>query len=103
MDLTATTDLFTLFSDATRVRLLAVLARHELTVAELVKITQVPQSRVSTHLGRLKEARLVTDRREGTSTFYRLQDGGMPPPAKAVWGTVSESLDDDALSSDLAR
>ena len=51
--LTATTDLLHVFGDPTRVRLLALLARHELTVAELTTILEVAQSRVSTHLGRL--------------------------------------------------
>jgi ArsR family transcriptional regulator len=103
MDLSTTTELFTLFSDATRVRLLAVLAEHELTVAELVKVTQGTQSRVSTHLGRLKDAGLVVVRREGTSTFYRLAQGGLPEHARVLWATVKDSLKDDAVASDLVR
>ena len=54
--LAATTDLLHLFGDPTRVRLLALLARHELTVAELTAIMELAQSRVSTHLGKLREA-----------------------------------------------
>src|SRR6185503_3550570 len=60
------------FADATRVRLLGLLADGELTVAELTTITELSQSRVSTHLGRLKESGLLRDRRVGTTTYYAL-------------------------------
>ena len=79
--LAATTDLLHLFGDPTRVRLLALLARHELTVAELTAIPELAQSRVSTHLGKLREAGLLRDRRNGASTLYALNDGAMPREA----------------------
>ncbi len=50
-DLSAATELLRLLGDPTRVRLLALLAREELTVAEITDVTQLAQSRVSTHLG----------------------------------------------------
>ena len=59
MDLAATTIVLRLLSDPTRVRLLALLEREELTVAELAAITHLAQPRVSTHLAKLKEADLV--------------------------------------------
>jgi DNA-binding transcriptional ArsR family regulator len=68
--LDSTVDLLHLFGDATRMRLMALLAREELSVAKLVGVLQVPQSRLSTHLDRLKEAGLLRDRRAGPSTFY---------------------------------
>ncbi|MCP4810291.1 MAG: metalloregulator ArsR/SmtB family transcription factor [Proteobacteria bacterium] len=70
--LASTTDLCKLLSDPTRLRLLLLLRREELTVAELVAATELPQPRVSTHLGRLKDAQLVADRRSGASAWYRL-------------------------------
>ena len=76
LDLSATTDLCKLLGDPTRLRLLRLLAREELTVAELVQVTQLPQPRVSTHLGRLREASLVRDRRDGGSSHYRLAREG---------------------------
>ena len=54
--LQTTTELLRLLSEPTRVRLLALLGREELTVAELTGVTQLSQSRVSTHLGKLREA-----------------------------------------------
>src|SRR5690349_22475532 len=63
-----------LLADPTRVRLLALLEREELTVAELVSITDLGQSRVSTHLGKLREAGLVRVRPSGASAFHALSE-----------------------------
>src|SRR6266436_4564645 len=66
-------------SDATRLRIVALLERDELSVAELQEITRMGQSRISTHLGLLQDAGLVQSRREGKRTFYKLnpQAGGV--------------------------
>ena len=66
MDLEGWSTRLKVFADATRVRLLALLEREELTVAELSAITRLAQPRVSTHLAKLKEAGLVRDRRAGS-------------------------------------
>ena len=68
--LAKTVDMLRLFADATRVRLAHLLDGNELSVAEMTQITELPQSRVSTHLGKLREAGVLRDRREGASTFY---------------------------------
>lgn len=101
--LAATTDLLHLFGDPTRVRLLALLARHELTVAELTSILEVAQSRVSTHLGRLREAGLLRDRRHGASTVYGLNDGAMPVAARSLWSLLEGQVEDAVLASDARR
>lgn len=59
-------------SDATRLRILALLAGDELSVNELKEITRMGQSRISTHLGLLQETGLVAGRRDGKRSFYRL-------------------------------
>jgi ubiquinone/menaquinone biosynthesis C-methylase UbiE len=59
-------------SDATRLRILALLAGDELSVNELKEITRMGQSRISTHLGLLQETGLVSGRRDGKRSFYRL-------------------------------
>jgi ubiquinone/menaquinone biosynthesis C-methylase UbiE len=59
-------------SDPTRLRIVALLEKDELSVNELQEITRMGQSRISTHLGLLQEAELVQSRREGKRTFYRL-------------------------------
>jgi len=59
-------------SDPTRLRIVALLEKDELSVNELQEITRLGQSRISTHLGLLADCELVKSRREGKRTFYRL-------------------------------
>ncbi|HTQ50173.1 MAG TPA: metalloregulator ArsR/SmtB family transcription factor [Candidatus Acidoferrales bacterium] len=58
-------------SDPTRLRMVALLERDELSVNELQEVTRLGQSRISTHLGLLQDAGLLQSRREGKRTFYR--------------------------------
>jgi SAM-dependent methyltransferase len=102
LTLPAASSLLTLFADPTRVRLVSLLAQEELSVAELTRATGLSQSRVSTHLGKLREAGLLRDRRAGASTFYRAHDA-WPEEAARVWGLLSERLDDGVLATDLQR
>src|SRR5208283_1776481 len=62
-----------LAADPSRLRLLLLLEREELSVAELQEILAKGQSRISTSLAQLKQAGLVDDRRTGKNAFYRLQ------------------------------
>src|SRR5499427_8007672 len=59
-------------SDPTRLRIVALLEKNELSVNELQEITRMGQSRISTHLGLLQDSGLVQSRREGKRTFYKL-------------------------------
>ena len=59
-------------SDPTRLRLLSALQDGEHTVTALCKQLQLAQPTVSHHLGRLRLARLVANRREGKRVFYSL-------------------------------
>jgi ArsR family transcriptional regulator len=59
-------------SDPTRIRIIALLEKDELSVNELQEITRMGQSRISTHLGLLQDSELVQSRREGKRTFYKL-------------------------------
>ena len=58
-------------ADPTRLRIIALLEKDELSVNELQEITRMGQSRISTHLGLLQDSGLVQSRREGKRTFYR--------------------------------
>lgn len=102
MDLAATTNLLRLLSDPTRVRLLALLEREELTVAELAAITHLAQPRVSTHLAKLKEADLVRDRRAGVSAYYRF-NGELHAKEETILRTLREQMDDGLLRDDEQR
>ena len=58
-------------ADESRLRLLLLLEREELTVAELQEILAMGQSRISTYLAQLKQAGLVEDRKAGKNSLYR--------------------------------
>jgi ubiquinone/menaquinone biosynthesis C-methylase UbiE/biotin operon repressor len=62
-----------LAADPNRLRLLLLLEREELSVAELQEILGKGQSQISTNLSQLKQAGLVDDRRTGKNAFYRLK------------------------------
>ncbi len=62
-----------LLADPSRLRILLLVEREELSVAELQEILGMGQSRISTHLAQLKQAGLVEDRRNGKSILYRLK------------------------------
>jgi len=60
-------------SDSTRLRLLALLSKEELSVAELQEILGMGQSRISSQLALLRQAGFVSDRRDGKKAFYSLR------------------------------
>jgi ubiquinone/menaquinone biosynthesis C-methylase UbiE/DNA-binding transcriptional ArsR family regulator len=61
-------------ADPTRLRIVALLERDELSVNELQEITKMGQSRISTHLKLLQDAEIVCSRREGKRTFYKANE-----------------------------
>ena len=63
-----------MLSDATRVRLLWALVDRELSVTELAETVGKPAPAVSQHLAKLRMARLVRTRREGTTIHYSLEN-----------------------------
>ena len=66
-------------ADPSRLRILLLLSREELSVAELQEILTMGQSTISTHLSQLKQADLVEDRRTGKSSLYKLSPAeGIP-------------------------
>lgn len=93
MNLAEQVDTLTLLGDESRIRLCVLLRARELCVSDLVRATGIAQSRVSTHLGRLREAGFVRDRRQGAQSFYALAADSLPAPARAI-------LDDAAGSTD---
>lgn len=82
-----------LLGDENRIRLCALLRDRELCVTDLVRVTGISQSRVSTHLGRLREAGFVRDRRQGSQAFYALDLQGLPAGARALLDEAAESAD----------
>jgi len=68
-------DLLKSLADPSRLRLTAVLLRGEFTVQELTRIFSMGQSRISRHLKILAEAGVLTVKRQGTWSYYRVGDG----------------------------
>jgi DNA-binding transcriptional ArsR family regulator len=81
-------------ADPTRRRLYERLRRRSHTVGELARLARVTQPAVSQHLRVLRQARLVTDRREGTRRHYRATADGLAELRRYV-----ESLWDDVLAT----
>lgn len=79
--------------DSTRLRLLRLLERQELGVAELCDILQLPQSTVSRHLKVLGDLGWVRNRREGTAHFYRTLLDELDPAARKLWLVAREQTD----------
>ncbi len=91
-------------SDSTRVRVLRLLERQELTVAELCAILRLPQSTVSRHLKVLADEDWARSRREGTSRFYRVTLDDLDPTARRLWLLIREqTADDPAIEQDQYR
>ena len=67
-------DFFKLFGDGTRLKILYYLSRHELCVADLALLVNMQQSAISHQLMLLRLHRLVKYRKEGTTTYYSLDD-----------------------------
>lgn len=67
-------ELFKVFGDSTRIRILFVLFEAEVCVCDLAEILHMTQSAISHQLKILKQAKLVSARREGKSVFYSLAD-----------------------------
>jgi len=102
LDLASTSALLRLLSDPTRVRLLALLEREELTVAELSSVLRLAQPRVSTHLAKLKEADLVRDRRAGVSAYYRY-NAELDAKSAALLHALRAHVDDALIDNDAQR
>ena len=68
-------ELFKVFGDSTRIRILFVLFEAEVCVCDLAKVLNMTQSAISHRLRILKANKLVNSRREGKSVFYSLADG----------------------------
>ena len=77
MDHQSASSLLRAVADPARLRLLHLLHTEELSVGELVRVLELPQSSVSRHLKSLREEGLVIDRASGPATYYRaaLQTG----------------------------
>ncbi|MEO2146898.1 MAG: metalloregulator ArsR/SmtB family transcription factor [bacterium] len=107
MRLEETTRTLRALGDETRLRMLALLEREELSVSELQEALNMGQSRISTQLTQLREAGLVQDRRSGRRNFYQLTTGRSVDFLDSVLDPHRESeefqRDQEGLKAVLAR
>jgi ArsR family transcriptional regulator len=89
----ASWDILKILSDPTRLRLLALVVREELSVAELQEILGMGQSRISSQLALLRTVNLVSDRREGKNAFYSFR-ASLPARTHALIKAAIESVSD---------
>ena len=67
-------ELFKIFGDSTRIKIINVLMNNELCVSEISDILNISQSAISHQLRILKTSKLVKYRKEGTQIYYSLDD-----------------------------
>lgn len=89
----ASWEILKILSDPTRLRLLSLLTREELAVAELQEILGMGQSRISSQLALLRQANLVSDRRDGKKAFYSLRPS-LAPKSLALLKAATDSIAD---------
>jgi len=85
-------------ADEARLRLLRLLERHELSVAELCEIVQLPQSTVSRHLKLLADQKWVKHRSQGTTHLYRTVLDELDPAPRKLWLFAREQTEGWATS-----
>jgi len=84
-------DTLKLLADPTRLRIVRLILREELSVAELQEILDMGQSRISSHLGLLRQGGVVLDRKDGKRTFYTLAPE-MPASDRALIHAACEAI-----------
>ena len=89
------TDRLAALAEPIRLRMCRLLEHQELSVGEVAKVVQLPQSTVSRHLKVLTDAGWMLKRAEGTATMYRLLLDDLPSDARALWVTVRAQLSGD--------
>jgi len=92
---------FKALADETRLRILKLLEGGELCVCDLTAALEMTQPNVSFHLGILKSAGLIKDRREGRWSYYDLELSDMM--ARVVVPTALERMDGDKVDADRKR
>lgn len=79
-------------AEPVRLRMLRILEVEELSVGEVAKIVQLPQSTVSRHLKMLSDVSLVAKRSVGTATLYSLLLDDLPDELRPLWLAIREQL-----------
>ncbi len=73
-DLFDLAELYKIFGDSTRIKILCILLESEMCVCDIATLVGVSQSAISHQLRQLKQANLIKPRRDGKTVFYSLSD-----------------------------
>jgi DNA-binding transcriptional ArsR family regulator len=84
-------------NDETRLRILKLLEHGELCVCHIMWVLEMGQSRISRHMSILKQAGLVTDRRQGKWVYYCLSTGQHTTDTDSVLDYLRARLNDHLL------
>lgn len=90
-------ELFKVFGDSTRIRILYILGRRELCVCDIAALLGLTQPAASYQLKALKRSRLIKNRREGKTVYYSLADDHV----KGIIGMAKEHLEEKGYETDL--
>jgi SAM-dependent methyltransferase len=82
----------TSLSDLARLRLIALLMQEELSVGELARSLQLPQSTVSRHLKLLLQGMWISKRSAGTASLYKARLESLAPGAQSLWKIAEQTL-----------
>ncbi len=90
-------ELFKVFGDSTRIKILSILSRSELCVCDIAELLGLTQPAASYQLKVLKQARLVKNRRDGKTSYYSLADEHV----ETIIGMAKEHLEEKSYEKDL--
>jgi len=90
-------------SEQIRLRICLLLQSQELSVGEVAKVVQLPQSTVSRHLKILSDVGFLQKRADGTATLYRLTMDDLEPGSRELWQAVALQMDADLMAQDDLR
>lgn len=89
-DLDDIADLFKVFGDSTRVKILYTLMKSELCVCDIAEVLGMTQSAISHQLKSLKQAKLIKNRRDGKQILYSLDDDHVHSMLELAMGHLKE-------------
>ena len=92
-------DEFKALGDKTRLRIIVLLCGESLCVCEIIDVLQMTQSRISRHLGILKQAGLIEEERRGKWVVYKVVDANQP----VLSYIQGQSEQDPVYEIDMAR
>ncbi|MBR6033371.1 MAG: winged helix-turn-helix transcriptional regulator [Clostridia bacterium] len=90
-------DMFKIFADSTRLKIICAIMKEELCVCDLCELLGLNQTTVSHQLKTLRDSKLVKYRRDGKQIFYSLEDDHVTQILSAGLSHISEEAENEQL------